>query len=110
MTIAPEPAPHGSIEQPETLGGRPSRAAGAAAPSPLRIVHPHRDIDLVAAEEAAAAFLSALGMDLTAESTQETPRRMAVASRSGLRSTTETVAAPLRLASSSIIRPIVPAP
>jgi GTP cyclohydrolase IA len=79
VTIAPEPAPHGSIEQPETLGGRPLRAAGAAATSPLRIVHPHRDVDLAAAEEAAAAFLSALGMDLTAESTQETPRRMAAA-------------------------------
>jgi GTP cyclohydrolase IA len=80
VTIAPEPATHGSIEQSETVGGRPSRAAaGVAAPSPLRIVHPHRDIDLVAAEEAAAAFLSALGMDLTAESTQETPRRMAAA-------------------------------
>jgi GTP cyclohydrolase I len=78
VTIVPEP--DGAIDQPESLGGGPSRvAAGAAAPSPLRIVHPHRDIDLVAAEEAAAAFLSALGMDLTAESTQETPRRMAAA-------------------------------
>jgi GTP cyclohydrolase I len=80
VTVAPEAAGHSAIEQSGPLGSGPDRAAaGTAAPSALRIVHPHRDVDLVAAEAAAAAFLSALGMDLTAESTHETPRRMAAA-------------------------------
>lgn len=45
--------------------------------SPLRIVHPVREVDLVAAEAAAASFLRALGLDLDNESTGQTPRRMA---------------------------------
>jgi GTP cyclohydrolase I len=48
-----------------------------ATDPPLRIVRPERDVDLAAAEEAAAAFLTALGVDLDTESTRETPRRMA---------------------------------
>jgi GTP cyclohydrolase IA len=79
VTVAPGPAESDALGQSEPLGSGPVRAAAGAASSPLRIVHPHRDVDLAAAEEAAAAFLSALGMDLTAESTQETPRRMAAA-------------------------------
>jgi GTP cyclohydrolase I len=78
VTINPET--HHLSEQPASRGAGPIRAAAAgAAPSALRIVHPHRDVDLGAAEEAAAAFLTALGMDLTGESTHETPRRMAAA-------------------------------
>jgi GTP cyclohydrolase IA len=55
------------------------RPAAVLAPSALHIVHPERDVDLVAAEAAAAAFLGALGVDLDTESTRETPRRMAAA-------------------------------
>lgn len=61
---------------------RPSTAYYPSTPStdpPLRIVRPERDIDLAAAEDAAAAFLTALGVDLGTESTRETPRRMAAA-------------------------------
>ena len=42
-----------------------------------RITHTRRQTDPRAAEEAAADFLSALGVDLDDESTAETPRRMA---------------------------------
>jgi len=44
-----------------------------------RITHPRRSTDPRAAEEAAADFLTALGVDLDDESTAETPRRMAQA-------------------------------
>lgn len=42
-----------------------------------RITHPRRPIDPRAAEEAAADFLTALGVDIENESAVETPRRMA---------------------------------
>jgi GTP cyclohydrolase I len=53
--------------------------AATGTESPLRIVHAPREVDLVAAEAAATAFLRALGLDLDTESTRETPRRMAAA-------------------------------
>jgi len=43
----------------------------------LRVVHDGSEIDVGAAERAAADFLRALGMDTTAESLRDTPRRMA---------------------------------
>jgi len=43
----------------------------------LRIVSDTETVDLEAAEVAAAAFLTALGVDLTREELQETPGRMA---------------------------------
>ncbi len=43
------------------------------------ITHPARQVDPVEAEQAAAAFLAALGVDLDDESTADTPRRMAQA-------------------------------
>jgi GTP cyclohydrolase I len=43
----------------------------------LRVVQPAREVDLVAAEEAATAFLTALGIDLDSESLAATPARMA---------------------------------
>ena len=43
----------------------------------LRLAPPPAAIDLPAAERAAAALLSALGIDTTKESTRETPARMA---------------------------------
>jgi len=43
----------------------------------LRVVHDGSEIDVGAAERAAADFLRALGMDTTAESLHDTPRRMA---------------------------------
>src|SRR4029077_8215422 len=43
----------------------------------LRVVQPPAGVDLVAAEEAAAAFLVALGVDLDTESLAATPARMA---------------------------------
>ena len=49
-----------------------------AVPRPaLRVVKPPSEVDLVAAEQAAAAFLVALGVDLDAESLAATPARMA---------------------------------
>jgi GTP cyclohydrolase IA len=44
---------------------------------PLRVVHEPAAIDPVAAEVAAAAFLTALGVSLDTESLRGTPRRMA---------------------------------
>ncbi|MFD9667321.1 GTP cyclohydrolase I FolE [Rhodococcus sp. NPDC059968] len=43
----------------------------------LHVLHQAPGRDLVAAEEAAAAFLEALGIDLDSESLRQTPRRMA---------------------------------
>ena len=55
--------------------------AATASPGPaeraLRVVHDGSEIDVGAAERAAADFLRALGMDTTAESLRDTPRRMA---------------------------------
>jgi GTP cyclohydrolase I len=48
-------------------------------PPALRVVHDGSTVDLAAAERAAADFLHALGMDTTAESLRDTPRRMASA-------------------------------
>ena len=46
--------------------------------SALRVVHePDPGVDLAAAEQAAAQFLQALGVELTSESLSGTPRRMA---------------------------------
>lgn len=45
----------------------------------LRVVLERPEVDLPAAERAAAAFLTALGVDLRAEGVRETPRRMAAA-------------------------------
>ena len=47
-----------------------------AAPVPLRVVPPS-DVDLVGAEQAAASFLGALGIDTGTDATAATPRRMA---------------------------------
>lgn len=44
-----------------------------------RVAHPQREIDPTAAEEAAADFLTALGVGIEDESVLETPRRMALA-------------------------------
>jgi GTP cyclohydrolase IA len=43
----------------------------------LRVLHDPSPVDLVAAEQAAAAFLSALGLSLDSESLRSTPGRMA---------------------------------
>jgi GTP cyclohydrolase I len=42
-----------------------------------RVTHQRRDRDLAAAERAAAAFMTALGIDVTAAGLADTPRRMA---------------------------------
>ena len=52
----------------------PPRGHSRAA---LRVVQPPSGVDLVAAEQAAAAFLVALGVDLDAESLAAIPARMA---------------------------------
>jgi GTP cyclohydrolase I len=44
-----------------------------------RITHPSQDVDLEAAEVAAAALLTALGLPIDSEEMEETPRRMAQA-------------------------------
>jgi GTP cyclohydrolase IA len=46
-------------------------------PVPLRVVHEPRPVDLAAAERAAAAFLTALGVEIDSESRAGTPARMA---------------------------------
>jgi GTP cyclohydrolase I len=43
----------------------------------LRVVRPAAGVDLIAAEQAAEAFLVALGVDLDTESLAATPARMA---------------------------------
>jgi GTP cyclohydrolase I len=69
----------------------------------LRVVQPPIGADLIAAEEAAGAFLAALGVDLDTESLAATPARMARrrgsrasvhdhAGRRGFRATTVTSA------------------
>jgi GTP cyclohydrolase I len=55
-------------------GGAPAEAALRPV---LRVVEPSTGVDLVAAEEAAAAFLIALGVDVDTESLAATPARMA---------------------------------
>jgi GTP cyclohydrolase I len=55
-------------------GDRPAQAVPRPA---LRVVKPPSEVDLVAAEQAAAAFLVALGVDLDTESLAATPARMA---------------------------------
>ena len=62
-----------------TAAIRPAMAEHGKFPSALRVVHNGSTIDLAAAERAAADFLHALGMDTTAESLRDTPRRMASA-------------------------------
>jgi GTP cyclohydrolase I len=51
----------------------PARAPGA----PLRVLHEPAPVDLAAAEQAAAAFLTALGLPMDSESRRATPGRMA---------------------------------
>ena len=45
--------------------------------TPLHVVKPSSGVDLIAAEQAAAAFLEALGVELDSESLAATPARMA---------------------------------
>jgi GTP cyclohydrolase I len=54
-------------------------AAGLAERPPLRVVADSPVVDLDAAQDAAAAFLRALGLRTDDESLRETPRRMAAA-------------------------------
>ena len=61
----------------DQVAEEPGTAPGSGAH--LRVVHEPRPVDLPAAERAATAFLSALGIDLTGESLRDTPRRMASA-------------------------------
>jgi len=52
-------------------------ATAEARPTPLRVVRPADEPDLLAAERAAFAFLTALGIDLDNESMSATPARIA---------------------------------
>jgi GTP cyclohydrolase IA len=54
-----------------------STARAFPPPTPLRVVPPAEGVDLVGAEQAAAAFLTALGVATDAGATRDTPRRMA---------------------------------
>jgi GTP cyclohydrolase I len=58
---------------------RDDTSAPEAAPAgaALRVVHGHSPVDLAAAEQAAGAFLTALGVSLDSESLRATPGRMA---------------------------------
>jgi GTP cyclohydrolase I len=55
----------------------PAPPVSGSHPPDLRIVSDHAEIDLDAAQRAAADFLAALGVDLSREGLQETPARMA---------------------------------
>ena len=63
----------------EALQARPALSETRSTVRPLRVVRetPGRDLD--AAEQAAEAFLRALGLDPEAEGLRDTPRRMATA-------------------------------
>jgi GTP cyclohydrolase I len=54
-----------------------STARAFPPPTPLRVVPPAEGVDLVGAERAAAAFLTALGVATDGGATTDTPRRMA---------------------------------
>jgi GTP cyclohydrolase I len=54
-----------------------SPARAFPPPTPLRVVPPADGVDLVGAERAAAAFLTALGLATDGGATAHTPRRMA---------------------------------
>ncbi|MEO8775490.1 MAG: GTP cyclohydrolase I FolE [Candidatus Nanopelagicales bacterium] len=55
----------------------PARPASDDVRPPLHVVHGAPPVDLEAAREAAAAFLTALGISLDSESLRSTPKRMA---------------------------------
>jgi GTP cyclohydrolase I len=61
------------------LSGREEvvRADTESGSTALRVVHESTEVDLAAAERAAAAFLRALGVSLTGETMADTPARMA---------------------------------
>jgi GTP cyclohydrolase IA len=61
----------------QTALGNGADLAQAPPRTPLRVVKPSSGVDLVAAEQAASAFLVALGVDLDSESLAATPARMA---------------------------------
>jgi GTP cyclohydrolase I len=63
----------GPLQAPKVAGG----GAQAVQRPALRVVQPPSGVDLAAAEQAAAAFLVALGVDLDSESLAATPARMA---------------------------------
>ena len=89
---------------------RPRRTGGTCPPSPTR---PRPSWIARRVARGVDDHVPALRPVQLVRVRRRPPRRRAcraVASRSGLRSTTSTLAAPVRLASSSIIRPIVPEP
>lgn len=61
------------------MGGRADRAVATVARVPALHVAPDTAVDVDAAEDAAARFLAALGVDLQTEGARRTPRRMAAA-------------------------------
>jgi GTP cyclohydrolase I len=54
-----------------------ARTLAEPARPALRVAPPHSEVDMAAAEQAAAAFLRALGVDADAEGLRATPGRMA---------------------------------
>jgi GTP cyclohydrolase I len=58
--------------------GEPAQVEARPAAT-LRVAHDVPVVDLAAAERAAAAFLTALGLDLDRDSLRDTPRRLALA-------------------------------
>jgi GTP cyclohydrolase IA len=65
------------VETPEASMTSLPRSPVLEAPTPLRVLPPPRRVDLAAAEEAAADLLRALGLDVTGESLEGTPGRIA---------------------------------
>ncbi len=79
LRLPPEPSPPQDLPRPDLSRTDLSRPdlPGRERIAPLRVVHPSGEVDLAAAERAAAALLTALGIDLDDEGRLGTPARMA---------------------------------
>ncbi|HXP19082.1 MAG TPA: GTP cyclohydrolase I [Streptosporangiaceae bacterium] len=66
-----------AIESPDLALSRPVPGNGQARRPDLRIATDRPDVDLAAAQRAAADFLAALGVELDRDGLRETPARMA---------------------------------
>ncbi len=69
----PEPGPAGPAHAPRQPGSGPAQTSRPE----LRIVADRADVDMAAAQRAAADFLAALGIEVDREGLHETPARMA---------------------------------
>ena len=75
LRLPPEPSPPQDLPRPDLSRTDLSRPdlPGRERIAPLRVVHPSGEVDLAAAERAAADLLTALGIDLDDEGRRGTP-------------------------------------